>query len=102
MDINNIQGSNAYTPHKSTPVPVDDTLLKNQNREAAQTDLSQESTRAVQDAFSVRITQEALDRQTAEKSTLPPVQAAGPEETDQTDQSPVQARQASQIINIVA
>ena len=102
MDINTIQGSNAYTPHKSIPVPVDDTLLKNQNREAAQTDLNQETTRAVQDAFNVRITQEALDRQAAERSAQPLAQAAGPEKTDQTDQSPAQARQASYTINIFA
>ena len=106
MAINTIQGSNAYTPHKSTPVQIDDTLLKNQNREAAQTDLNRENTRAVQDAVNVRITQAALDRQAAERSDQPPalpsVQAADSKETDQADQSPAQARQASYTINIFA
>lgn len=100
MAINTIQGSNAYTPHK--PLLVDDTLLKNQNREAVQADLSRENTRAVQDAFSVRITQDALDRQASERSAQPPVEAAAPRETDPAELSPVQARQANHIIYIVA
>lgn len=102
MDINNIQGSNAYSAPKSPPVPVDDTLLRNQNRESAQGDLSQESTRAIQEAFDVRITQEARERQAAEKTAPAPLPAEGPEKSTGPDQGTLQASNASQIINIVA
>ncbi len=102
MDINTIQGSNAYSAPKSTPVPVDDTLLRNQNREAARADLSQESTRAIQEAFDVRITQEARDRQAAEKTSQTPLQAEGPERGTRPDPGTLQASNARQIIDFVA
>ncbi len=99
MDISNINGSNAYTANKSATPPVDNSLLENQNREAAKADLNQETSRAAQQAFEVNITQEAQDRLAAE-ATPPPAQAA----TDKAPepQSPAATQEARQIVNIVA
>ncbi len=98
MDINNINGSNAYTANKSATPPVDNSLLENQNREAAKADLNQETSRAAQQAFEVNITQEAQDLLAAE---APPTQAASDKEPEQ-DQSPAATQEARQIVNIVA
>ncbi|MCG8632531.1 MAG: hypothetical protein MI863_01820 [Desulfobacterales bacterium] len=97
MEINNIHGANPYANARPA---AESNLVQEQNQEAAQADLNQESTRAVQEAFEVNITQEAREQQAAaseeaEETQLPePVQAAAAE------QEP--ARQPSQIVNIVA
>ncbi len=100
MDISNINGSNAYTANKSTTPPVDNSLLENQNREAAKADLNQETSRTAQQAFEVNITQEAQDKLAAE-ATPPPAQAASDKEPE-PDQSPTTTQEARQIVNIVA
>jgi hypothetical protein len=94
MDINSIQGANAYA--NTRPV-AESNVVQEQNQEAAQTDLNQESTRAVQEAFEVNITQEAREAAAGEteETQLPePAQAAAAEQTP--------AQQPSQIVNIVA
>ncbi len=96
MDINSIQGANAYA---ATRPVTESNVVQEQNQEAAQADLNQESTRAVQEAFEVNITEEARAQQAAagetEETQLPePAQAAA------ADQGP--AQQPSQIVNIVA
>ncbi|MBA3009329.1 MAG: hypothetical protein KKF12_08430 [Proteobacteria bacterium] len=98
MDISTIQGSNAYTANQQTPQPVEDTLSKRQNWEAA--DLNQDKPRSSQQAFEVTITQEAQDRLAAEKVAISAAQTADPVRGP----SPASgsARDASQIVNIVA
>ena len=100
MDINNINGSNAYAATKSATPPIDNSLLENQNREAAEADLNQETSRAAQQAFKVDITQEAQDL--AAEATPPPAQATGAEKAPEPDQSPAATQEARQIVNIVA
>ena len=95
MDINNIQGFNQRT----SQVPIDNTQLRNQNREAAETDLTQENTRTAQKAFEVNITSQAQDRlaaQELEKTEDTRTTAAN------TEQTPAPAFEASKIVNIVA
>ena len=98
MDISTIQGSNAYTANQQTPQPVEDTLPKRQNREAS--DLKQDNTRSSQQAFEVTITQEAQDRLAAEKLAVSAAQATAPGRGPSP--APGSARDASQIVNIVA
>ncbi len=100
MNISNINGSDAYTANKSATPLVDNSLLENQNREAAKTDPNQKTSRAAQQAFEVNITQEAQNLLTA-KTTPPPAQAAADKNTEQ-DQSPAATQEARQIVNIVA
>lgn len=92
MDITNIDASNAYAAKESAKPPIDSTLLKNQNQEVSESNLNQESTR--QNAFEVNITQEAQDRLAAQPTPPPAPEAS--------DQSPVAAQKAAQIVNIVA
>ena len=104
MDINSIQGANAYAANRP---PADTTLVENQNQEAVATDLNQENTQAVQEAFQVNLTQEALDRQAADSE-----EAAAVEENTQAEQVQAQSQnqpaqgqgqpQVSQIVDIVA
>ncbi len=100
MDISNINGSNAYTENKSATPPVDNSLLENQNREAAKADLNQETSRAAQQAFEVNITQEAQDLLAAEAT--PPAAQAASDKKPEPDQSPAATQEARQIVNIVA
>ncbi len=98
MDINSIQGANAYA--NSTPRPVvESNVVQEQNQEAAQADLNQASTRAVQEAFEVNITEEAREQQAAAGGTEE-TQRPEPAQATQADQGP--AQQPSQIVNIVA
>ncbi|MCG8615203.1 MAG: hypothetical protein MI802_03220 [Desulfobacterales bacterium] len=104
MDINSVQGLNAYT---STRPAADDNLAQNQNQEAAQADFNRENIQVVQEAFEVSLSQEGIAQQT--------VSAPEPTETEETPEAPLpepaQAapanpgepqQQPSQIINIVA
>jgi len=101
MDINSLQGANAYTNVSNATPPVDNTLLRDQNLEASQADLSTENTRAAQSAFEVDITQEAQNRLAAQSNEEPvETQATTPE--DQTNQNIAQAHELSRIVNIVA
>ena len=101
MDINSLQGANAYTNVPEATPPVDNTLLRNQNVEASRTDLREESTNAAQKAFEVSITQEAQDRLAAEAAEKPTeTRTATPE--NQNNQDIVPAHEVSQIVNIVA
>jgi hypothetical protein len=95
MDISNIQGFSAYTANKSATPPVDNTLAQNQNKDAAQTTLNQESAQAAQQAFEVNITPEARDLMAATEE--PPAQAAP--QAQNTAQSPPQDQSPGQVQN---
>ncbi len=98
MDINSIQGANAYA--SSTRPVAESNLVQDQNREAAQADLNQESTRAVQEAFEVSITPEAREQQAAASEETE--EALLPEPAQAATESQAPAQQPSQIVNIVA
>lgn len=109
MPIGNIQGYNPYTTQNTTQ--TDPSTLGSQNREAARTELNEESTRVVQQAFEVEITTEARERQAAEEvvaveteeTTAETVEETPPPPAPEAPQAPQQAApEASQIINIVA
>ena len=57
MDINSIQGANAYAASRP---PVDTTVVQNQNQQASTTALNQDTAQPLQEAFEVNITPEAL------------------------------------------
>ncbi|HCY84500.1 MAG TPA: hypothetical protein DHV36_05130 [Desulfobacteraceae bacterium] len=108
MDINSVQGLNAYT---STRPTAEDNLVQNQNQEAAQADLNRENAQVVQEAFEVSLSSEGLAQQTtAVEETETAVEV--PEEPQEVPiPEPAQAapanpgepqQQPSQIINIVA
>ncbi len=96
MDINSIQGANAYA---ATRPVAESNVVQEQNQEAAQTDLNQESTRAVQEAFEVNITQEAREQQAAASEET---EETRPERAQVAAESQTPAQQPSQIVNIVA
>lgn len=105
MDINSVQGLSAYT---NTKPLAEGSLVQNQNQEAAQTNLNQESARAAQEAFEVNLSREGLAQQAA-AAEEPSAPEQPPAETDEAPlPEPVQAaadnsdRQPSQIVNIVA
>lgn len=98
MDINALQGSNAYTANQLTPPPVEDSLAKRQNREI--TDQRQDNTQSSRQAFEVTITQEAQARLAAEKLTISATQDTAPGRRPSA--VPGSAQEASQIVNIVA
>jgi len=106
MEISNIQGLNAYTAKNSATSPVDNTMLQNQNREAAQTNLNQENIQAVQQAFEVNITREARDLMAAKGET--PAQATPREQNPAQGQNltptqnSAQEQKIMQVVNIVA
>ena len=98
MEMNNMQGINAYTNPPATTPQVDNTQLRDPNRAASNSDLNMENTNAAQKAFEVSITEDAkrLAAQASEKST----QTTTPE--DQAAQNIVPAQVKSQIMDIVA
>lgn len=103
MEINSLQGANAYTNALETTPPTNDARLRDQNLEASRTDLNTESAQAAQKAFEVELTQEAQDRMATERTqeqTRTQAQTTAPE--NQTDQNPVPTQEQSQIVNIVA
>jgi hypothetical protein len=107
MEINSLQGAAAYINASSANSPVDNTQVRDQNIEASRTDLDTRSTTTAQEAFEVTITQEARNLQ-AEAATEQTTAVAPPEgppaqpaETP-SNNTVVQASQASQIVNIVA
>nr|WP_320014530.1 hypothetical protein [uncultured Desulfobacter sp.] len=57
MNINNIQGMNAYT---ANVLMADTVSVQNNNKEATGVEPNEESIQPVQEAFQVDITQEAL------------------------------------------
>ncbi len=100
MNINSVQGANAYTNVQNTTPPVDTAQLRDQNLEASRTELNQESTTAAQQAFEVTITQEAqrLSAETNEESA----EVAAQQLEDQNNSNTEPAHETSQIVNIVA
>ncbi len=107
MNINGVQGANAYTNVQNTTPPVD--KLREQNLEASRTELNNENTAAAQQAFEVTITQEAQQLSAKSNEAAPEVatqQAVQPIEDQPTenqansDTEPV--HETSQIVNIVA
>jgi len=102
MNINSIQGANAYT---ATQPIKENSLVQNQNREAAQTDLNLENNRVIQEAFEVNITHEARAAADAESSTEAPQSrpAAPPQSTEPAQNLAQGNRQpTSPIVDIVA
>jgi len=111
MDISN---TNPYAANKPATPPVDSTLLNNQNKEV--TEPNPKATPSTQQAFEVNITQEAQDLLAAEATpaatpaaaTPTPTAVAAPETTappsqdSGSNQSPVAAQAARQIVNIIA
>lgn len=100
MEMNNMQGVNAYTNPPGTTPQVDSTQLRAQNSAASKSDLNTENTNAAQQAFEVSITEDAkrLAAEAAEESAQ--TQTTTPE--DQAAQNIVPAQVKSQIMNIVA
>ncbi|MBU1196661.1 MAG: hypothetical protein KKE62_10355 [Proteobacteria bacterium] len=99
MDINSLNGANAYSNIPGSAPQVDNTQLREQNREAAGSDL--ESQNRATRAFEVSITQEArakLAAQTTENTQQAQNEASGSANTRNT----MPAHSASQIVNIVA
>ncbi len=107
MNINSVQGANAYTNIQNTTPPVDSAKLREQNLEVSRTEQNKENTTAAQQAFEVTITQEA--QQLSAKNNEAPVQKAAQPIEDQTTKNqanqnpePESVHEASQIVNIVA
>ncbi|WP_020590138.1 hypothetical protein [Desulfobacter curvatus] len=68
MDINNIQGMNAY---KANTLMADTASVRNDNnKEATGTEPNGESTRTLQEAVQVEITQQAMTLQAERKKDL--------------------------------
>lgn len=106
MDINSIQGPNAYLNTQSSPPPVENEQLGEQNREASQSNIDA-GTQASR-AYEVQLTQEAQDRlaaqraeQQAQSRQTQPEEPPPPPEQQQPQQV-MSAPDASQIVNIVA
>ncbi|MCD4722643.1 MAG: hypothetical protein K8S13_22715 [Desulfobacula sp.] len=97
MEINSLQGANAYTNLPNAATPLDNSALRDQNLEASGTKLDAESTNAAQKAFEVTITPEAQDKLAAEPAET---QATTPE--NQTRQNIVSAHETNRIVNIIA
>ncbi len=94
MDINSIQGMNAYT---ANVLMADTVSVQNNNKEATGVEPNKERTQTVQKAFQVDITQEALALQTENTEDL----AKEDQEQQITQQiqqtQPIQGRQGSQL-----
>ncbi len=105
MNINSVQGANAYTNVQNTTPPVEDTQLKEENLEASRTELNNENTAAAQQAFEVNITQEAqqLNAENNVETVQPAAQPIENQTTEnQANQTTATAHETSQIVNIVA
>ena len=105
MNINSLQGQAAYT-NPSAPQAVDNAQLRNQNREAARTELNEENTQATRQAFEVNLSREALEtRNTRTREASGPAaetQNSAPPEENPSPQNTAGANSACQIVNIVA
>lgn len=99
MNINSLNGVNAYSNIPASTPPVDNSQLQEQNREASRSELDYQA--RTKQAFEVSITEEARQRlaaQNAENS-----RQARSEEIDSKDRNTiVPSQNASQIVNIVA
>jgi hypothetical protein len=100
MDINSIQGANAYSAVPNTAPPIDNSQLRDQNLEGSRTGLNSDNT-AAQQAFEVNITEEAQQRLASENSEETQQAAQLPAEQSDTQNS-AQPYETSQIVNIVA
>lgn len=67
MDINSIQGLNAYTANSLT---TETASTRNTNKEAAGAEPDREKTQPHQEAFQVEITEQAMTLQTQNKQAL--------------------------------
>ncbi len=101
MEINNLQGAQAYTNPPGTTPPVDNVQVQDQNLETPRTDIKPEDTNTAPKAFEVSITQEAQDILAAQAAREPAeTKTTTPE--DQTAKNIEPAPENSQIMNIVA
>ncbi len=105
MNINSLQGQAAYN-NTAAPQAVDNAQLRNQNLEAARTELNEKDTQATRDAFEVNLSREALETRSAQNretsEAAAETRASSLPEENQSDQSAAGANSASQIVNIVA
>lgn len=86
MNINGIQGTNAYT---ANALMADTTSVQNNNKEATGVEPVKESSQTRQEAFQVEITQQALRLQAESTKDLAP--------KNPNQQLSQQGRQGSQI-----
>ena len=94
MDINNIQGMNAYTAYS---VSADTTSVRNNNTQAVGAEFNKQTAPADQEAFQVNITQEALSLQT-ENTEEPAQEDMKQQLTQQVQQTQqFQGQQGSQL-----
>ena len=103
MELNGIQGSNAYTNAQNHNPQVDNSQLREQNIQSSRADLDTETANAAQQAFEVDITTEARDRLAAETAEqgAPPAQTA-PAEAPEAQENQTPAQRGNQLLNIVA
>lgn len=91
MDINSIQGMNAYT---ANALMADTTSVRNNNKEATGVELNKASSQPIQEAFQVDITPEALALQSENTD------AFAKEEQEQTQTMQTQQFQSRQGIQL--
>ncbi|WP_321416113.1 hypothetical protein [uncultured Desulfobacter sp.] len=84
MNIYNIQGMNAYTAN--APM-AEKAPVQNNNKQATDTELNQENTQTLQQAFQVEITQQAMTLQAQKKEDL-----AEKDQVQLTDQQTTQVQ----------
>jgi len=99
MNINGISKGNPYTNlQQTTPLPQNEELIAQQNKEAAQTDLDQQSVNLAKEAFQVNITQEARGILAAEETDHEPRDTTANEQPPPQDKS----QEAARVVNIIA
>ncbi|MCP4670921.1 MAG: hypothetical protein GY857_06415 [Desulfobacula sp.] len=101
MEINNMQGANAYTTSPGATPPVDNMQAQNKDLEASRTDINPENTDTSKKAFEVSITQEAQDLLAAQ-ATREPAETQTKTPEDQTTEEIEPTPENSRIMNIVA
>lgn len=99
MDINSLNGANAYSNIPASTPQVDNTQLREQNREAARSAL--ESQNQAKQAFEVSITQEAREKLAAQ-STENTQKAQNEASGNANAKNTIPSHSASQIVYIVA
>ena len=99
MNINGISGGNPYANLQQTaPLPRKEELIAQQNKEAAQTDLDQQSVDLAKEAFQVDITQEAREILATEETDQEPREAPANGQPPPRENS----QEAARVVNIIA
>ncbi len=109
MEINNLSGAAAYANTLTGTPPVEDTQLRDQNIEAARTQIDSQTVSTAQEAFEVSLSREAQSRLAEDTEATEPPEATQTEEPVQAlppevpnNSNPVPVNNTSQIVNIVA